>query len=113
LILVRAERRRLRFKIGRSLALEPIPSDERFVARSEECGMPYRSDQELPDSVKNALPSHAQDIYREAFDNAWDEYSDPSKRRGNESLEEVAHKVAWAAVKKQYEKVGSEWRPKS
>ena len=74
--------------------------------------MPYSSDRELPDSVKRALPSHAQDIYREAFDNAWQEYSDPSKRRGNESLEEVAHKVAWAAVKKQYEKVGNEWQPK-
>lgn len=74
--------------------------------------MPYRSNQELPESVQNVLPSHAQDIYREAFDHAWGEYSDPSRRRGNESLEEVAHKVAWAAVKKQYEKVGSEWRPK-
>ena len=29
--------------------------------------MPYRTDAELPDSVKRALPSHAQDIYREAF----------------------------------------------
>ena len=42
--------------------------------------MPYRSNQELPDSVKNSLPSHAQDIYREAFDSAWDEYQDPAKR---------------------------------
>src|SRR5262245_29453967 len=33
-------------------------------------------------------------------------------RRGNESLEEVAHRVAWAAVKKKYEKVGEEWQPK-
>ena len=64
------------------------------------------------DSVKNSLPSHAQDIYREAFDNAWSAYQDPAKRRGNESLEEVAHKVAWAAVKKKYEKVGEEWQPK-
>jgi cation transport regulator len=74
--------------------------------------MPYRTNQELPDSVKNSLPSHAQDIYREAFDNAWSEYQDPAKRRGNESLEEVAHRVAWAAVKKKYEKVGEEWQPK-
>ncbi|HLO23486.1 MAG TPA: ChaB family protein, partial [Methyloceanibacter sp.] len=52
--------------------------------------MPYSSNQELPESVKSVLPSHAQDIYREAFDNAWQEYSDPSSRRGSESLEEVA-----------------------
>ena len=62
--------------------------------------------------VKDKLPAHAQDIYREAFNNAWDEYKDASKRRGNKSLEEVAHKVAWAAVKQKYEKVGEEWRPK-
>ena len=29
---------------------------------------------------------------------------DPKKLRGRASLEEVAHKVAWAAVKKEYEK---------
>jgi cation transport regulator len=75
--------------------------------------MPYRSNQELPPSVKNSLPAHAQDIYREAFDSAWKEYADASKRRGQESREEVAHKVAWAAVKQSYEKVGDEWRPKS
>jgi len=74
--------------------------------------MPYRNNQQLPDSVKNNLPSHAQDIYREAFDSAWDEYADPSKRCGSESQEEVAHKVAWVAVKKRYEKVGNEWQPK-
>ena len=74
--------------------------------------MPYRTNRELPDSVKNSLPSHAQDIYREAFGHAWQEYQDPGKRRGNESLEEVAQKVAWAAVKQKYEKVGEEWQPK-
>jgi cation transport regulator len=74
--------------------------------------MPYSTNSELPGSVKDNLPSHAQDIYREAFDSAWQEYQDPSKRRGRESLEEVAHKVAWTAVKTSYEKVG-EWRPKS
>lgn len=66
--------------------------------------MPYRTDAELPESVRNALPTHAQDIYRAAFNNAWDEYSDASKRRGGESREEAAHKVAWAAVKEKYEK---------
>ncbi len=41
--------------------------------------MPYRTNQELPDSVKNSLPSHAQDIYREAFDNAWSEIPGPDQ----------------------------------
>jgi cation transport regulator len=74
--------------------------------------MPYRTNQEFPDSVKDTLPSQAQDINREAFESAWDEYRDSVKRRGAESQEEVAHKVAWAAVKKKYEKVGEEWKPK-
>jgi cation transport regulator len=75
--------------------------------------MPYSTNAELPDSVKNNIPSHAQEIYREAFNSAWKEYSDSTKRRGNESQEEVAHKVAWAAVKKKYEKVGDQWREKT
>ncbi len=59
---------------------------------------------ELPENVKKVLPSHAQEIYLKAHDNAMEEYKDPSKRRGDESLEEVAHKVAWAAVERMYEK---------
>ena len=66
--------------------------------------MPYRSTRELPASVRDNLPAHAQDIYKEAFNSAWDEYADKDKRRGEESREEVAHKVAWSAVKQDYEK---------
>lgn len=76
--------------------------------------MPYSSTSELPDSVKSVLPAHAQDIYKEAFNSAYDEYKDPEERRGDESREEVAHKVAWAAVKKKYEKGADEkWHPKN
>ncbi len=71
--------------------------------------MPYRTNAELPDSAKNVLPEHAQDIFRDAFNNAWDEYANPAKRRGNASQEETAFRVAWAAVKKIYEKVGDRW----
>jgi cation transport regulator len=66
--------------------------------------MPYKSTQELPGSVKHVLPEHAQHIYKEAFNSAWDEYKDPSDRRDDADREEVAHKVAWAAVKHKYEK---------
>lgn len=66
--------------------------------------MPYKSRTELPDNVKNVLPAHAQSIYQEAFNSAWDEYKEKKDRRGDESREEVAHKVAWSAVKHQYEK---------
>jgi cation transport regulator len=66
--------------------------------------MPYRTLDDLPEAVRDNLPKHAQEIYREAFNHAWDEYADKDKRRGDESREEAAHKVAWAAVKKEYAK---------
>jgi cation transport regulator len=71
--------------------------------------MPYRTNKELPKNIKNNLPSGAQTIYRKAFNNAVEQYKDPEKRRGNTSLEETSHKVAWAAVKKEYKKKGDEW----
>ncbi len=57
------------------------------------------------------LPKHAQHIFKKSHANAVEEYQDPDKRRGGkkESVEEVAHKVAWAAVKKEYEKQDGEW----
>ncbi|WP_410014972.1 putative cation transport regulator ChaB [Sodalis sp. C49] len=75
--------------------------------------MPYKSNSDLPDSVTNVLPKHAQDIYREAFNHAWDQYADKSERRGDESREKTAHKVAWAAVKHGYQKGDDDrWHPK-
>jgi cation transport regulator len=56
------------------------------------------------------LPAHAQEIYKKAHNSALKEYQDPDKRRNSdESPEEVAHKVAWSAVKNEYEKKDNEW----
>ncbi len=66
--------------------------------------MPYKSKSDLPDRVKHVLPSHAQEIYLKAFNSAWDEYDQPEERRENSSREETAHRVAWSAVKNEYEK---------
>ena len=57
------------------------------------------SDKRLSTRTKkqiDSLPEHAQH---------------PDKRRGgkSESAEEVAHKVAWAAVKRDYKKKGDKW----
>ena len=72
--------------------------------------MPYRRNIELPEGVKDNLPEHGQDIYREAFNSAFEDYQDPDKRRDrSEDAETVAHKVAWAAVKKSYTKRGDQW----
>ena len=75
--------------------------------------MPYKRVSELPDSVRNALPEHAQAIYKEAFNSAWEQYDKPSERRGDDSREETAHQVAWGAVKRSYEKVEGKWVKKN
>ncbi len=65
--------------------------------------MPYDSNADLPPSVGNHLPEHAQDIYREAFNHAF------ATHAGDPRQEEAAHRIAWAAVKRSYVKRGGEW----
>lgn len=61
--------------------------------------MPYKTNKELPDSVKDNLPQGAQTIYRKAFNSADEQYDEESR----------AHRVAWSAVKKEYKKKGDKW----
>ncbi len=57
--------------------------------------MPYDKRSDLPDSVRDNVPAHGQDIYKEAFNSAWEQYNHD---------EEHAHRVAWAAVKQKFHK---------
>ncbi|MCZ7563459.1 MAG: ChaB family protein [Burkholderiales bacterium] len=65
--------------------------------------MPYGSVAELPAPVRAHLPNAAQEIYREAFNSAWEQYA------GRADREAVAHKVAWTAVKRRFRKRGERW----
>jgi cation transport regulator len=56
--------------------------------------MPYKMITQLPDGVKNNLPKEAQEIYKEAFNSAAEQYEEESR----------AHRVAWSAVEQKYEK---------
>ncbi len=67
--------------------------------------MPYRTIEDLPAPVRRHLPEHAQEIYRTAFNHAWESYAATPAR------EEIAHRVAWAAVKRRYRKAGADWVP--
>ena len=60
--------------------------------------MPYDKRADLPDSVRDNLPAHAQDIYKEAFNSAWEQYDQDEAR---------AHRVAWGAVERSYHKNAS------
>ena len=77
--------------------------------------MPYKDLKELPARVRENLPKHAQEIYLEAFNNAWEEYANPEDRKGDASREETAYKVAWSAVKQVYEKdeTSGSWKKKT
>ena len=76
--------------------------------------MPYQSRAQLPDRVRRILPEHAQDIYKAAFNSAWEEYKHSGNRRGEVSREETAHRVAWFAVKQKYQKgEDGQWHPKT
>ncbi|MEW5705034.1 MAG: ChaB family protein [Pseudomonadota bacterium] len=75
--------------------------------------MPYRDNAALPARVRAHLPAHAQTIYRQAFNSAFRAFADPAKRRGEAGREEAAHRVAWAAVKRKYEKRDGEWWPQA
>lgn len=67
--------------------------------------MPYPHNEDLPEALRESLPAHAQDIYRATFNNAWTEYATRADR------EALAHRVAWAAVKRRYRKDGGHWVP--
>lgn len=69
--------------------------------------MPYDNVQDLPKSVRDVLPPHAQEIYLNVYNSAWENYKKAENFTGEESREETASKVAWSAVKKQYEKVNN------
>ena len=71
--------------------------------------MPYRTTDDLPPRVRDHLPAHAQEIFLEAYNSAYEEYADPHKRHSAASLEETANRIAWAAVKRKYVKTGDRW----
>jgi len=56
--------------------------------------MPYPNNSDLPENIRNVLPVKAQTIFRNAFNSALEQ----------ERTEEVALKIAWSAVKRDYKK---------
>lgn len=72
-----------------------------------ERNMPYYANRDLPSSVRDHLPLHAQDIYRAAFNRSY------AAHAGDARCEEIAHRIAWAAVKHSYFKDGDLWVPRS
>jgi len=65
--------------------------------------MPYATIEDLPAAIRQHVPEHGQEIYRSAFNRAWQSYAAHADR------EAIAHRVAWGAVKHRYRKAGDDW----
>ena len=73
-----------------------ILNDRRLV-------IPYAKNVDLPASVRDHLPDDAQDIFRAAFNSAYEKH---------DGDEEAVFSIAWAAVKRLYVKEGGQWVPR-
>lgn len=62
----------------------------------------YSSVSQLPQSIRSVLPIPAQDVYKNAFNSAFEQYRSPADRRDEHTREASAHRVAWAAVRHVY-----------
>lgn len=67
--------------------------------------MPYKNVKDLPEAVRDHLPTHAEEIFRAAYNNAYEEYDHDEER---------AFRVAWGAVERKYRKNDKtgDWEPK-
>ncbi len=63
---------------------------------------PYESVDSLPSLLRKNLPLRAQEIYREAFNLAWEHYAESAARSGPAAIEEAVSRSAWAAVRRKY-----------
>ena len=72
--------------------------------------MRYETKKDLPRILRDVLPDHAQDLYLEAYQQAWDSYED--EEGGDLGRSGVAHQRGMSAVEIDYEKVGSTWHRK-
>ena len=64
--------------------------------------MPYDKTSSLPQAVQK-LPAKAQEVFLGAYNAAWEDHS------GEKGREQTCAAIAWAAVKKVYEKKGETW----
>lgn len=74
--------------------------------------MPYSQIDDLPDPIREDLPTRAQELYREAYNSAEKEYDSTQQSPEAESVEDTAHRAAWETVKQKYEKKDGRWAPK-
>jgi cation transport regulator len=61
--------------------------------------MRYENKSELPPTIRDILPEHAQELYLQAYQKAWDEYEEG---QGYLSRDTMAHQQGYTAVQHEY-----------
>jgi cation transport regulator len=62
--------------------------------------MRYETVKQLPATIRDVLPDEAKEIYRKAYNQAWEEYQQDANRGLNQ--QSLAHQQAWGAVKQEF-----------
>ncbi len=70
-------------------------------------GQPFKTIKQLPEIVKKKLPSEAQKHWMREFNEAWERYPAPGKRKTGLSRKNRAWKAAWSQLRKKYKKINS------
>ena len=70
--------------------------------------MQYETVKQLPIPIRDILPEKAKEIYRKAYNQAWEEFDKDAHRGLNQ--QGLAHQQAWGAVKQEYVLDLDEWR---
>jgi cation transport regulator len=71
--------------------------------------MPYNNIGELPAAMKKDLPKDAMEVYLAAYNQACSRSIQARAQRMRGTVEDIAHREAWGAVRDKYRKQGQEW----
>ena len=69
--------------------------------------MRYETVKQLPATIRDVLPDKAKEIYRKAYNQAWEKFAKEDHRGLNQ--QGLAHQQAWGAVKQEYVFDLDEW----
>lgn len=70
------------------------------MTEAHERGGPYETIEDIPEIVRDDLPDEALEIYREAYQEAWEGYTE--EEGGELGQHAVAHRVGMTAVENEY-----------
>ena len=64
----------------------------------------------IPETLRQKLPGQALDVYKEAFQSAWDRYKVRKHRENRMTREQVAHSFALSQIENQFAMTEKGWK---